>query len=485
MASLASTQTKYETVIGIEVHVQLKTKTKLFCGCSTQFGVEQNQNTCPICLGMPGVLPVLNQQAVEYAILAGLALNCQIAEVTKFDRKQYFYPDLPKGYQISQYDQPICYDGYLDILGTRVRIERAHMEEDAGKLVHAGAAGLAGSTHSLVDLNRAGTPLLEIVSAPDIRSSEQARVYVETLRNIVRYLGVCDGNLEEGSMRADANVSIRPVGSSTYGTKTELKNMNSFRSIQRAIDYEVQRQIQLVEEGERIIQESRLWNEATGMTASMRSKEEAHDYRYFPEPDLRPVVISREWVEERRQSMPELPLQRLSRFQEAFGLSEYDAGVLVDFKELGDFFDAAAKHNSNYKALANWLMGDITAYLKANQKGLDETKLTPELLAELVKLIDAGTINSAAAKKILPDLIETGASPETLVQQKGLSQISDEGAVKQLIEQVLAQNPAEVESFRNGKEKVFGFLVGQVMKASRGTANPELVNRLMMELLKG
>ncbi len=485
MAGALTTQTQYETVIGLEVHVQLKTQTKLFCACSTQFGVEQNQNTCPICLGMPGVLPVLNRQAVEYGILAGLALNCGIALITKFDRKQYFYPDLPKGYQISQYDLPVCHDGYLEIMGQKIRILRAHLEEDAGKLVHAGAAGLAGSTHSLVDLNRAGVPLLEIVSQPDMRSSEQARLYAETLRNIVRYLGVCDGNLEEGSMRVEANVSIRPLGSETYGTKTELKNMNSFRSIQKAIDYEVARQTELIDSGERVIQESRLWNEATGTTASMRSKEEAHDYRYFPDPDLRPLEISPEWVERIRQAMPELPLQRLNRLQEEFGLSEYDASVLVELKELGDFFDEAVEHTSHYKALTNWLMGDITAYLKNNHKNLEDTRLTPKNLALMVQMVDSNQISSAIAKKILPDLIETGTAPDMLVKEKGLIQNSDESQIQQICQQVIVENAEEVAAFRSGKEKLFGFFVGQVMKASRGTANPEVVNRLMRELLKG
>lgn len=485
MTSAIITQTQYETVIGLEVHVQLKTNTKLFCACPTQFGAEPNENTCPICLGMPGVLPVLNHRAVEYGIMAGLALNCRIAPITKFDRKQYFYPDLPKGYQVSQYDLPLCHDGHLTILGRKVRILRAHLEEDAGKLVHQGAAGLAGSTHSLVDLNRAGTPLLEVVSEPDIRSSEQARLYAETLRNIVRYLGVCDGNLEEGSMRVDVNISVRPVGSSTLGTKTELKNMNSFRAIQRATEYEAQRQIDRLEAGEKIVQESRLWNEATGTTVSMRSKEEAHDYRYFPEPDLRPLAISDEWVERLRASMAELPEQRLTRLQTQCGLSEYDAALLVEFKELSDFFDAAAAYTSNYKALANWLMGDITAYLKAGQKALDDTKLSPQLLAQLVTMVDENKISSAIAKKILPDVLETGASPEALVAEKGLAQVSDEGELRRICEQVMTQNPAEAEAFRGGKTQLLGFFVGQVMKATRGTANPELINRLMNELLNG
>lgn len=483
MAAATASSTRYETVIGLEVHVQLNTKTKLFCGCSTQFGVEQNQNTCPICLGMPGVLPVLNKQAVHYAILAGLALNCQIAEVTKFDRKQYFYPDLPKGYQISQYDKPICEHGHMNVLGRHVRILRAHLEEDAGKLVHAGAAGLAGSTHSLVDLNRAGVPLLEIVSEPDIRSAEEARVYVETLRNIVRYLGVCDGNLEQGSMRVDVNISVRPEGQTEYGTKAELKNMNSFRAIQRATEVEVARQIDLVENGERVIQESRLWDEATGRTKSMRSKEEAHDYRYFPEPDLRPLFVDRAWVESVKATMPELPEQRLARYQSAFGLSEYDASVMVEFKELGDMLDKASQKTTNTKALANFLMGDITAYMKNTKVALEDTKLSPEALAELVTMVDSGKISSAIAKKLLPELLETGGDPAELVEKQGLSQVSDDGAIIAWCEQVVAENPGQVELYKGGKDKLFGFFVGQVMKISQGKANPEAINRIMKDVL--
>lgn len=483
MAIVAPSNTKYEVVIGIEIHVQLRTHTKLFCSCSTQFGVEQNQNTCPICLAMPGVLPVLNRQAVDYAILAGLALNCRIADVTKFDRKQYFYPDLPKAYQISQYDMPICIDGHLTIDGARIGITRAHLEEDAGKLVHGGASGLAGSTHSLVDLNRAGTPLLEIVSEPDIRSSEQARKYVETIRSIVRYTGVCDGNLEQGSLRVDANVSIRPLGDQKLYNRTEIKNMNSFRAIQRAIDYEVERQIELTEAGQRIVQESRLWNDNTGTTASMRSKEEAHDYRYFPEPDLRPLVISREWVEGIKATMPELPWQRLERLQKECGLSEYDAGVMVEFKELGDFLDATAAITPNYKTITNLLQGDITGYLKNKQITLEETKLTPQNLAEIVALLDANTISSAGVKKILPEVLEDGTSPKVLVEKYSLAQVSDTGALKAFCEQVISENAGQVEAYKGGKQQLFGFFVGQVMKVSKGAANPEVVTEILKELL--
>jgi aspartyl-tRNA(Asn)/glutamyl-tRNA(Gln) amidotransferase subunit B len=485
-AVVPSSSTQYETVIGLEIHVQLKTASKLFCPCPNRFGDAPNTNTCPVCLGMPGVLPVLNAQALEYALRIGLALNCEISEYTKFDRKQYFYPDLPKAYQISQYDLPVCGEGFLTLSnGKNVRIVRAHLEEDAGKLVHAGAEGLAGSTHSLVDLNRACTPLVEIVSHPDIRSAEEAKDYLVQVRNIVRYLGVCDGNLEEGSLRCDANVSIRPVGQEEYGTKTEIKNMNSFRAVQRAIESEVARQIEIVESGGRVVQESRLWNDATGTTMTMRSKEEAHDYRYFPEPDLRPIRIDRGYVENVRASQPILPAQRLDKFMQTYGLSEYDAGVLVEFKELGDFLEAAAVHTQNIKGVANQLMGDITAYLKNEKVELAETRLTPEALAELVAMVDAGTISSAIAKQALPELLKDGGSPKAIVEAKGLAQISDESALRAIIQQVMDANPKNVADYRAGKDKLFGFFVGQVMKATQGRANPTLINDLIKAMLAG
>lgn len=478
-------QTRYETVIGLEVHVQLKTDSKLFDPSPNAFGEEPNININTVCLGLPGALPVLNRKAVEFAIKLGLALNCDIAEVTRFDRKQYFYPDMPKNYQISQYDHPICEHGHMDLsTGRRIRILRAHLEEDAGKLVHAGAIGLAGSDYSLVDFNRAGCPLLEIVSEPDIRTAEEAREYVETIRNIVRYLDVCSGNLEEGSMRCDANVSIRPAGSEKLGTKTEIKNMNSFRSIQKAIEAEVARQIEVLASGGSIIQETRLWDEGTQSTKSMRSKEEAHDYRYFPDPDLRPMAISREMVEHLRQTLPELPHQRYERLTGGFGLSEYDAGVLVEFKELGDFFELASEHTANYKALANWIQGDITGYLKANKVSIFETKLTPTALAELVHLTDQGTISSAIAKKLLPELLEKGGSPDKLVAERGMAQVSDEGAIRDVVQKVLDANPKEVEAYKGGKTQLMGFFVGQVMKETKGSANPQVINKLLGEMLK-
>ncbi|MGE0200948.1 MAG: Asp-tRNA(Asn)/Glu-tRNA(Gln) amidotransferase subunit GatB [Candidatus Melainabacteria bacterium] len=476
--------TKYESVIGLEVHVQLKTDSKLFDPSPNSFGDDPNVNIAPVCLGLPGALPVLNKNAVDFAIRLGLALNCDIAPVTKFDRKQYFYPDLPKGYQISQFDYPICAHGQLTLsTGRTVRILRAHLEEDAGKLVHAGADQLAGSDYSLVDLNRAGAPLVEIVSEPDIRTAEEAREYMTMIRNIVRYLDVCDGNLDEGSMRCDANVSIRPVGASEYGTKAEIKNMNSFRSVQRAIDAEILRQIELVESGGAVVQETRLWDEGSQSTKSMRSKEQAHDYRYFPDPDLRPLAISRERVANIKETLPELPHQRLERLQNGFGLSEYDAGVMVEFKELGDFFLLAAEHTEHYKPLANWLMGDITAYLKDSKHPLMETRLTPQSLAELVALQEDAVISSAIAKKLLAELLEQGGSAKALVESRGMAQVSDTGALKAAIQQVFDANPDQVAAYKGGKDKLLGFFVGQVMKETKGSANPQMVTDLVKDML--
>ena len=391
---------KYEVVIGLEVHAQLKTKSKIFAPDSTEFGSEQNSHISAITLGMPGVLPVLNKECVNMGILLGLALNCEIPNRCKFDRKQYFYPDLPKGYQISQYDEPICVNGWLNVKGKRIGITRAHLEEDAGKLVHVGAAGINGATYSLVDLNRAGTPLLEIVSEPDMRSSEEARNYMEELRNIVRYLGVCDGNLEEGSMRCDANISIMPKGSTEFGTRAEIKNVNSFSALQRAIEYEIDRQIEIVEEGGEVVQETRLWDDNLKETRSMRGKEDAHDYRYFPEPDLMPLEISREWVENIRKTMPELPEQKRQRYM-SLGLSEYDASVIVEQMPLALFFDKTLELGANPKTAVNFIMGEIAAYLKENKVEINETKLTPENLAELIALIEKGTISNNIGKQIL------------------------------------------------------------------------------------
>ncbi len=473
---------KYEVVIGLEVHAQLKTKTKIFAPDGCEFGCEQNTQISPITLGMPGVLPVLNKAVVNMGILTGLALNCEIAEKCKFDRKQYFYADLPKGYQISQYDEPICGKGYLMVNGKKIGITRAHLEEDAGKLVHAGADGLAGSSYSLVDLNRAGTPLLEIVSEPDMRSPQEARAYMEELRNIVRYVGVCDGNLEEGSMRCDANISIMPKGSDKFGTRAEIKNVNSFKALERALEYEIDRQIELVEDGEEVVQETRLWDDNAGVTRSMRGKEDAHDYRYFPEPDLMPLVISREWVEEVRKTMPELPEQKRQRYI-GLGLSEYDASVIVEQMDLAMFFDEVLKLGGNPKIAVNFLMGEVAAYLKEEKISINDTKLTPENLVELISLIEKATISNNIGKQIIIDMMKDGEKASAIVEKKGLSQISDTGAIKEIAQKIIDANPSQVEAYKGGKDKLFGFFVGQVMKETKGRANPQSVNEILKELL--
>lgn len=473
---------KYEVVIGLEVHAQLKTKSKIFAPDKNEFGQEPNSLTSEITLGMPGVLPVLNKEVVNMGILTGLALNCEIPARCKFDRKQYFYPDLPKGYQISQYDEPICVNGYLDINGKRIGITRAHLEEDAGKLVHAGADGLAGSSYSLVDLNRAGTPLLEIVSEPDMRSSEEARNYMEELRNIVRYIGVCDGNLEEGSMRCDANISIMPKGSKEFGTRAEIKNVNSFSALQRAIEYEIDRQIDIVEEGGQVVQETRLWDDNSRETRSMRGKEDAHDYRYFPEPDLMPLEISRDWVQSIKDKMPELPSQKRARYQ-GLGLSEYDASVIVEQMGLALFFDKVLELGATPKIAVNFIMGEIAAYLKEDHIEITDTKLTPENLAELISLIEKGTISNNIGKQIIVEMLKDGTKASEIVEKKGLSQITDEGAIKAIVQKVIDSNPNQVEAYKNGKTNLFGFFVGQVMKETKGRANPKTVNDLIREII--
>lgn len=473
---------KYEVVIGLEVHAQLKTKSKIFAPDSTEFGNEQNSQTSAITLGMPGVLPVLNKECVNMGIKLGLALNCDIPERCKFDRKQYFYPDLPKGYQISQYDEPICVNGHIDINGKRIGITRAHLEEDAGKLVHVGSDGIAGSKYSLVDLNRAGTPLLEIVSEPDMRSSEEAKNYMEELRNIVRYIGVCDGNLEEGSMRCDANISIMPKGSKEFGTRAEIKNVNSFKALQRAIEYEIDRQIELVEDGEEVIQETRLWDDNEGVTKSMRGKEDAHDYRYFPEPDLMPLSISREWVENVRKTLPELPNQKRERYM-SLGLSEYDASVIVEQMESALFFDKVLELGADAKLAVNFMMGPIAAYLKEEHITIVDTKLTPENLAELISLIEKKTISNNIGKQIIVDMMKDGTPASKIVEEKGLSQITDVNAIRKIVEEVVNNSPNQVEQYKSGKTNIFGYFVGQVMKATKGKANPQTVNEILKELL--
>lgn len=478
-----SVRDKYEVVIGLEVHAQLKTKSKIFACDGTDFGKEPNTQTSPITLGMPGVLPVLNKEVVNMAILTGLALNSTIPRRCKFDRKQYFYPDLPKGYQISQFDEPICLGGYVDIVGKRVGVTRAHLEEDAGKLVHAGADGIAGSSYSLVDLNRAGTPLLEIVSEPDMRSSDEAKAYMEELRTILRYINVCDGNLEEGSMRCDANISVRLFGAKEFGTRAEIKNANSFRALQRAIEYEVDRQIELVENGEKVIQETRLWDDNEGVTKSMRGKEDAHDYRYFPEPDLMPLEIDENWIDSIRKTMPELPATKRKRY-ETLGLSEYDANVMVEQMETAAFFDEVVSLGADVRMANNFLIGDVTAYLKEEKITINETSLTPKSLFELIKLIEKGTISNNIAKQILQTLIKEGGSPSEIVEKQGLSVISDENELVNLVNSIIVANPNQVAQYKSGKVQLLGFFVGQVMKETKGRANPAMLNDLIKKALE-
>ena len=468
----------YEVVIGVEVHAQLRTKSKMFCGCSTAFGRAANSQTCPVCLGLPGSLPVVNKAAVEMAVRAGLALNCTIGPHNRFARKNYFYPDLPKGYQISQYEAPICEHGWLDIPSgdgnTRVRIRRAHLEEDAGKNVHN-----AGGGRSLVDLNRAGTPLLEIVTEPDMRSADEAVAYLKALRDILMYLEVCDGNMEEGSFRCEPNLSLRPVGQRDYGVKVELKNINSFRFVKDAIEYEIKRQTKVLSEGGRITQETRLWNLDRGETAVMRSKEEAHDYRYFPDPDLVPLMLDREWVAVFQGSLPELPAARARRFVEHYGLPEYDAGVLTVTKDVAEYFEATVKLFPQPKTVSNWVMGELTRELNNTGTAVADSPVSSEQLAGLLRLVETGTVSLKVARDIFPEMYGTGKAPEQIVQEKGLTQMSDEGTLALIVDDVLANNPAQVAQFKQGKSQVLGFLVGQVMKASGGKANPGKVNELL------
>ena len=473
----------YEPVIGLEVHAHLKTKSKAFCGCPTNFGAAPNTQVCQVCLGMPGVLPVINKAMVVCAIKVGLALNCTISSITKFDRKNYFYPDLPKGYQISQYDQPICKSGYLTIKEKRIRVHRAHMEEDAGKLVHSGAAGLHGSDYSLVDYNRSGVPLLEIVSEPDITNPEEARLYLTELRNILRYVDVCDGNLEEGSFRCDANVSLRPVGETKFGTRTEVKNMNSFKAVQRALQYEIERQTAVLLGGGKVVQETRLWNEADGKTHTMRSKEEAHDYRYFPDPDLVPLAIDRAWIEELSKQMPELPEARRQRYTTDLKLSYDDAYVLVESQELSNFFDQAIKLGAQTKDAANWLLGPIMGHLNDKKLEFGQTAITPENVRDLSRAVADGTISNTAAKQLLIDLMAKKSDVTALIKERGLVQISDEGDLRQSVSAVLSANPTQVEDYRQGKTKVRQFFFGEIMKATKGKANPQVINKLLDELL--
>jgi aspartyl-tRNA(Asn)/glutamyl-tRNA(Gln) amidotransferase subunit B len=469
---------KYETVIGLEVHVELATNTKIFCGCSTEFGAPPNTHTCPVCLGHPGVLPVLNKQAVNFAMKASMAINCKIAENTKFDRKNYFYPDSPKAYQISQYDQPIGEHGWIEIEvdgeTKRIGITRLHLEEDAGKLTHDGDA-------SLVDFNRVGVPLIEIVSEPDLRSPQEAKAYLEKLKSIIQYTGVSDVKMEEGSLRCDANISLRLVGVTELGTKTELKNLNSFRNVERALEYEQKRQAEVLDDGEHVIQQTLRWLEESNKIKVMRSKEEAHDYRYFPEPDLVRLQIDQAWKQEIQSELPELPDVRVVRYKEKFGLPAYDVGVLTSTRMLADFFEGTVAKGADPKLAANWLLSDVLGYLNSEGLELKDTPLSPNNLAEMLTLIQTGTISSKIAKDVLKEMLTTGHTPSVIVKEKGWVQISDEGALKKAVSEVLGANPAIVEELRNGRDKVIGFLVGQVMKVTKGKANPQLVNQLIRE----
>ncbi|GBE73941.1 glutamyl-tRNA(Gln) amidotransferase subunit B [Microcystis aeruginosa NIES-87] len=487
--------TEYEAIIGLETHCQLNTRSKIFCSCPTNFDSPPNTNVCPVCLGYPGVLPVLNQEVLASAVKLGLAIDGKITPHSKFDRKQYFYPDLPKNYQISQYDLPIVEQGQLEIeivdKKTKevsrkiIGITRLHMEEDAGKLVHAGSERLSGSTHSLVDFNRTGVPLLEIVSEPDLRTGTEAAEYAQELRRLVRYLGISDGNMQEGSLRCDVNISVRKKGTEKFGTKVEIKNMNSFSAIQKAIEYEIDRQIEAIENGELIVQETRLWEEATQRTISMRKKEGSSDYRYFPEPDLPPLEVSPEQLKAWAEELPELPARKRRRYEEEFGLSAYDARVLTDDRTVAEYFETAVIAGANAKLVANWISQDIAAYLNNNKLTITEIALQASDLAELVKLIETGTISGKIAKEILPELLTQGGSPKALVEKKGLIQISDTSAIEKLIAEIIAAHPSELEKFRSGKTNLKGFFVGQVMKKSGGKADPKLTSQILDQKLSG
>lgn len=478
---------KYEAVIGLEVHTELQTKTKIFCSCRTSFGADPNTNVCPVCLGLPGVLPVLNKKVLEYTVRAGLALNCEISRFSKFDRKNYYYPDLPKNFQTSQFDLPICEHGYLDVEvegeKRRIRITRAHMEEDAGKLVHHGTS-ITDSDYSLVDYNRTGTPLLEIVSEPDMRSAKEAVAYMEKMRAILQYVGISDCRMEEGSLRCDANVSVRPVGQKELGTKTEIKNINSFKGVERAIEYEAMRQAELLEDGGKVVQETRTWDEKEGVTKSMRTKEEANDYRYFPEPDLVPFTVSDEYIENIRKSLPELPDARKERYMKEFGLSSEDAVFMTNDKDTADYFEAAVAADADPKAAVNWLMGEFASQLSTEGIEIAKAPVSAENLAGLLKLISKGTISGKIAKKVFATMWKEGGKAEDIVKAQGLVQISDTAELQKLVDEVVGNNPKAVEDFKAGKKKAVGALVGQIMKATKGKANPRVINELLNKKLQ-
>ncbi|MDQ7787773.1 MAG: Asp-tRNA(Asn)/Glu-tRNA(Gln) amidotransferase subunit GatB [Thermodesulfovibrionales bacterium] len=473
---------KYEAVIGLEVHAQMRTDTKIFCGCSTLFGSEPNSQTCPVCIGMPGVLPVLNKKALGFAIRTGLATDCTISPYSRFARKNYFYPDLPKGYQISQYELPICEHGQIEILvdgqAGKIGITRIHMEEDAGKNIHEGTGDF-----SFVDLNRAGVPLMEIVSEPDLRSPQEAVAYMKKLRTILIYLGVCDGNMEQGSLRCDANISVRPVGRQEFGVKVEIKNLNSFRFVEKALEYEIKRQRKVIEEGGKIIQETRLWDSGSGVTESMRGKEEAHDYRYFPEPDLVPMTVDPAWINEIQSSLPELPDAKRERFVSEYGLPEADADLLTSEKPLSEWFEDAVKTGGGPKTVANWIMGDLMKLLNAENKTIEECPLQPHQLVDMLKLVENGTISGKIAKTVFEEIFRTGKNAGAIIQEQGLVQISDAGEIEKIVDEIIANHAKEAERFKAGEEKLMGFFVGQVMKLTKGKANPQVVNELLKKNL--
>lgn len=473
---------EYEIVIGLEVHSELKTNTKIYCDCTTEFGGEPNTHCCPICTGMPGTLPVLNGKVVEYAIRAGLATNCKINQFSKQDRKNYFYPDLPKAYQVSQYDLPLCYEGHVEIEveGNKksIGLTRIHIEEDAGKLIHDSGEG------SLIDYNRCGVPLIEIVSEPDLRSAAEVRAYLEKLRTILLYADVSDCKMNEGSLRCDVNLSVREKGATEFGTRTEMKNMNSFNFIVKAIEYEAKRQIRELEEGRQIVQETRRWDESKGITVSMRSKEEAHDYRYFPEPDLMPIVTTDEMIQAIKEALPEMPDTRKIRYLKDFGLTEYDADLIVASRRMAEFFESASEKCANKKAVANWIISDIFQRLTEEEKEQAIVPFEASLLGELVNLIEAGTISNTIAKTVFAQMWETGQNPEQIVEEKGLKQINDDGALKQMAEEVIANNPKPVQDYLSGKSAALNTLMGQMMKMTKGKANPQTVTQILKELLE-
>jgi aspartyl-tRNA(Asn)/glutamyl-tRNA(Gln) amidotransferase subunit B len=473
---------EYEAVIGLEVHAHLLTETKIFCGCAAKFGAAPNSHACPVCLGMPGVLPVLNKRAFEYAMKMALATQCRINGECSFARKNYFYPDLPKGYQISQYSSPLAEHGWVDIEldsgKKRIGITRIHMEEDAGKLMHD-----EHSRVSFVDLNRTGVPLIEIVSEPDMRSPEEAAAYLRRLHEILVYLEICDGNMEEGSFRCDANVSIRPAGAVAFGIRAELKNMNSFRNVQRALDYEIKRQGYLMDSGGQVVQETRLWDDAQGVTHSMRGKEDAHDYRYFPDPDLVPLIVSDAWIADIEKGLPELPLEKRERFIREYQLSPYDAGVLTSDHALADYFEETAKLSGKPKIAANWVMGDLLRFLNEDKKDIKSSPISPAALAETIKLIEAGTISGKMAKDIVEEMYKSGKSSEVIIREKGMVQITDEETLTRIIADIIATNPNQLAQYKSGKDKLFGFFVGQTMKATQGKANPQIINDLLKKML--